>query len=282
MNIFDPEQPLTLWALLITFVVLASLSLTSYASKGIAIYRRYVSNPHPDGVRLQAEDPYPGQAKDEFKAATILVCWSALYTILMILAWRAGWFPNFYLWPHEHGWGYFAFSIVMLIVLHDAYYYWTHRALHSRLLGRFHATHHRSRVSTPFVMLAFHPVEGLIHYLFFPLILWIMPMSLVALLIGQTLSTAINAYGHLNVEPNRLKRYQWIYPFFAGTPAYHYLHHRHGRGNYTFYFKFWDKVCGTMLPGSDEAIARVQKIWDREDLEASLPYVTSKMDVRSE
>lgn len=50
----------------------------------------------------------------------------------------------------ELGWAYTIASLVILIVLHDAYFYWTHRALHHRVLFRLvHSVHHRSRNPSP-------------------------------------------------------------------------------------------------------------------------------------
>src|SRR5688572_31068310 len=49
----------------------------------------------------------------------------------------------------DFGWAYTIASLIALILLHDAYFYWTHRLLHHRWLFRFHAVHHRSRNPSP-------------------------------------------------------------------------------------------------------------------------------------
>jgi Delta7-sterol 5-desaturase len=74
------------------------------------------------------------------------------------------------------GWPYTVASLLILIVLHDAYFYWTHRALHHRLLFRsVHSVHHRSRNPSPWAAYAFHPVEAAIHAAFLPLALLLIP-----------------------------------------------------------------------------------------------------------
>lgn len=60
----------------------------------------------------------------------------------------------------QHGWIYFWLSIPLMILAHDAYFYWTHRLMHTRaLFRRFHAVHHLSRNPTPWTAYAFHPYE---------------------------------------------------------------------------------------------------------------------------
>src|SRR5688572_27169187 len=50
----------------------------------------------------------------------------------------------------DFGWPYTIASLFSLIALHDAYFYWTHRLLHTRWLFKtVHAVHHRSRNPSP-------------------------------------------------------------------------------------------------------------------------------------
>src|SRR5262245_20607302 len=50
----------------------------------------------------------------------------------------------------KYGWVYFWLSIPLMILVHDAWFYWTHRLMHTRLLfRRFHGVHHLSRNPTP-------------------------------------------------------------------------------------------------------------------------------------
>jgi lathosterol oxidase len=44
----------------------------------------------------------------------------------------------------QYGTAWLLFSIVLMLVLHDTYFYWAHLAVHNtKLYKRFHLTHHR-------------------------------------------------------------------------------------------------------------------------------------------
>jgi len=156
----------------------------------------------------------------------------------------------------QRGWGWFWLSIPLMILVHDAYFYWTHRLMHTRLLFRaFHAVHHLSRSPTPFTAYSFHPLESLVQALGVVLIIFVMPSHPLALIVFQTVSTAINVYGHLGYEiyPRGFSRHwlgRWI-----NTSVAHNLHHATARHNYGFYFLFWDRLMGTLAPEYDARYA---------------------------
>ncbi len=56
---------------------------------------------------------------------------------------------------------YFYLSFPLIVVIHDAYFYWTHYLMHkSRFLYQFHKKHHLSSDATPLDVFAFHPVSA--------------------------------------------------------------------------------------------------------------------------
>ena len=67
----------------------------------------------------------------------------------MYYASRAGWltiYDDF----SVRGPLYFVATLIAMIVAQDAYFYWTHRAMHHpRLFRTFHHTHHKSKTPTP-------------------------------------------------------------------------------------------------------------------------------------
>jgi sterol desaturase/sphingolipid hydroxylase (fatty acid hydroxylase superfamily) len=150
----------------------------------------------------------------------------------------------------DHGWLYFWLSIPLMILAHDAWFYWTHRLMHTRALFRaFHGVHHLSRNPTPWAAYAFHPYESVVEALGVVLIFFIMPCHPIALLIFQTISTLINVYGHLGYElyPQGWPQHwlgRWI-----NTSVAHNAHHEKARHNFGFYFLFWDRWMGTLEPG---------------------------------
>ena len=77
-----------------------------------------------------------------------------------VFAARAGW-TQMYWRIDERGWGWFSLSVVCAILLHDTYFYWTHRMMHHPKLFRwFHRTHHLSHNPTPWTAYAFDPLEA--------------------------------------------------------------------------------------------------------------------------
>jgi lathosterol oxidase len=72
-------------------------------------------------------------------------------------------FTRVYYSVEEYGWGYFFISVAVMLVLHDAYFYWTHRAMHRpRLFKVFHRVHHLSTNPSQWAAFAFHPLEAVV------------------------------------------------------------------------------------------------------------------------
>ena len=76
-----------------------------------------------------------------------------------IYASKLGW-TQMYWQPAERGWAWFWGSVACGIVLHDTYFYWTHRMMHHRwLYPWFHRVHHQSTNPTPWAAYAFAPAR---------------------------------------------------------------------------------------------------------------------------
>lgn len=156
---------------------------------------------------------------------------------------------------------YFGVTLALMIVAHDAYFYWTHRAMHHpRLFRLFHWTHHKSRTPTPWTAYAFDIPEAIVIVGFVPLWVALVPMHDEAVFIFVTWQIVRNVIGHAGVElspvsgrPSRL--WGWL-----NTTTHHDLHHQSGRYNYGLYFSWWDRWMGTEHP---EYQARVAEIAER-------------------
>ena len=144
----------------------------------------------------------------------------------------------------EHGIAYFAFSIAIIAVLHDSYYYWAHRLMHHRAVyRRVHAVHHQFANPTPFAAYAFHPLEGIIEMAIVAVLLVVMPVHPAALAIYIVVLTGLNVISHLGYELYPAGVSKW-----AITSTHHNLHHSRARGHYMLYFNIWDRLMGTNLP----------------------------------
>jgi sterol desaturase/sphingolipid hydroxylase (fatty acid hydroxylase superfamily) len=150
---------------------------------------------------------------------------------------------------HAHSWAWWAASIVLAILVHDAYFYWTHRAMHHPLLfARVHRVHHLSTSPSPWAAYAFAPAEALVEALVVPLILLVVPMHDSALFVFLVYMILMNVIGHLGIElyPPWFARSRWA--GWYSTSTHHNLHHRDFRGNYGLYFTWWDRMLGTQHP----------------------------------
>lgn len=161
----------------------------------------------------------------------------------------------------EHGWGYFAASLLLVLLVHDAYFYWAHRAMHHPRLYRFvHLTHHRSTNPTPWAAFAFHPLEALVEAGIIFFIAFLFPVHTGVILLFVLVMTIYNVYGHLGWElyPAGFARHpvgRWI-----NTSVSHNQHHRQAHSNYGLYFLWWDRWFGTLHPDYDAAFDRVATI----------------------
>ncbi|MEM9457705.1 MAG: sterol desaturase family protein [Myxococcota bacterium] len=151
--------------------------------------------------------------------------------------------------PSTYGWGYFVFSIALLIVGQDAYIYWTHRWIHHKaVFRRVHAVHHRSSSPNPFTSYSVNWLEGMIHGAYLPLMALCLPLHLWAVAVFLMFMMLMNTYLHLGYEllPQGFARHpvtRWL-----TTSTYHNLHHQRSRCNYAPYFTWWDRLLGTIHP----------------------------------
>jgi sterol desaturase/sphingolipid hydroxylase (fatty acid hydroxylase superfamily) len=162
------------------------------------------------------------------------------------------WFLQRHHWIHLyapvsiHGWPYFWFTVVALIFLHDAWFYWTHRLMHWRpLFKTMHAVHHLSHNPTPWAAFAFHPTEAIVQAIIFPLVALFLPMHPLVALIWLTYMTFMNVIGHLGFELLPRGFLNHWYTRWYNTSVHHNMHHRRVHCNYGLYFNLWDRLMGT-------------------------------------
>ena len=151
----------------------------------------------------------------------------------------------------------------LMIVAHDAYFYWMHRGLHHRRLFKLtHLHHHKSRTPTPWAAYSFSSWEAVTEALFVPLFL------LATSLLGITYAGFAvfiflwhmifrNVIGHLGVE---LYPKGWLdspLTRWWNTTTHHDLHHSSGTYNFGLYFTWWDKWMGTEHPRYEAEFRRV-------------------------
>ena len=140
----------------------------------------------------------------------------------------------------------FYLSFPLIVLVHDAYFYWTHYLMHkSKFLYRFHKQHHTSSDATPLDVLAFHPVEAFIHFIFFAVYPMIIPTELPVMQFMFVWMLVCNSAGHLPYEfyPKFLYDFPVISQFNAAT--HHQMHHKYYTTNFSIYYNWWDSWMGT-------------------------------------
>src|SRR5688572_11367455 len=83
----------------------------------------------------------PDQRWREFLRSMRTVVIFSLVGMSVFVGYRLG-IHRVYEDPLAYGWAWLAASLPVVVVLHDAWFYWTHRLMHSpRLFGNVHRTH---------------------------------------------------------------------------------------------------------------------------------------------
>jgi len=161
-------------------------------------------------------------------------------------------FTQFYTNIDEHGWVYFILAFPLMILIHDTYFYWTHRLMHHRRLFKlFHLTHHKSTNPSPWTAYAFHPFEAVIEAGIFVVLIFIMPLKSIHLWSFFSFMFVFNVYGHLGYELFSTKFRKTKIGRWISTGTAHNMHHHLFKGNYGLYFLFWDRWMGTLRADHD-------------------------------
>lgn len=137
-------------------------------------------------------------------------------------------------------------SLFAYLLLHDTWFYWTHRWMHRPGPFRIaHAVHHASRAPTAWAAMSFHPLEALTGAVVIPALVFLVPIHVAMLGLVLLVMTVMGITNHMGWEifPQRLVRSRagdWLI-----TASHHSRHHEAYRCNYGLYFRLWDRLCGT-------------------------------------
>lgn len=210
------------------------------------------------GLKLQGTDhkydprPYPrdgrvfsfgNQLRDNifWAIASGVTIWSG-YEALIWWSMANGYAPTL-TWDQNPVW--FVAIFFLIPIWESFYFYWIHRVLHSNLLYRFHALHHRNTDIGPWSGLSMHPVEHLFYFgtIFVHFFLPTHPVHLICHLMFYGLYAIITHTGFEGFWAAGRKR------LHLGN-FHHQLHHRYFEVNYGTLEVPWDKLFGTFHDGS--------------------------------
>lgn len=154
-------------------------------------------------------------------------------------------------------------QVALVVVAHDAYFYWMHRGLHHKKLFRVtHLHHHKSRTPTPWAAYSFSTWEAITEAAFVPLFLLMTSLAGItyaglAMFIFIWHMIIRNVIGHAGVE---IYPRGWVDNPVTGwwnTTTHHDLHHSSGNHNFGLYFTWWDRWMGTEHPKYREEFRKV-------------------------
>ena len=180
--------------------------------------------------------------------------------ILLIVFTSLREYSQFYSDIHQYPIWWIPISVVLALVLHDSYFYWMHRSIHSkRLYRKVHYVHHRSINPSPWAAYSFGFLEGVLEALIAPIILFVIPIHPIGLIAFTMMSLFINVYGHLGFEITP----KWFRKSFLfeilNTSVHHNLHHEKFNGNYGLYFRVWDRIMKTENPNYVKSFDAIQQ-----------------------
>lgn len=210
--------------------------------------------------KLQPKAPKLDDYAREIGYSVMTIALFALAPVVLLHIPSIAKHTTFYKNINEHGWVYFFLAFPLLFLMHDAYFYWTHRLMHhKKLFKAFHLVHHKSTNPSPWAAYAFHPLEAMVEVGIFPVFLFTIPVHFWHLFIFFFLMIVYNVYGHLGYE---------LYPAgFTKTPVgkwintstSHNQHHQFFKGNYGLYFTFWDRMMGTLRSDYDKRFDEITR-----------------------
>ena len=195
--------------------------------------------------RIQQKFPTAARMRAEFgwSMATFVVF--ALMAVSIFLMRKAGYTQN-YENISDYGWGYWVFSIAAMAIIHDAYFYWTHRFMHLKAVFKYvHRVHHESSNPSPWAAFSFHPLEAIVEFGIVYVIAFTMPYHISAMIVFFSYMTIMNVLGHLGYEffPRGFTRGR--FSWWHNTSTHHNMHHARSNCNYGLYFNWWDRLMGT-------------------------------------
>lgn len=166
----------------------------------------------------------------------------------MIVAWQKN-YTKIYTHFDDYPRWWFVVSIVLVLFIHETYYYWLHRWMHHPKVYKWvHKAHHDSITTSAWTSFSFHPLESILQAVVLPVLMFIIPVHYVAIGIILLVMTTTSVINHLNTElyPKDFQRH-WFGKWWIGA-THHSLHHSQFKYNFGLYFTFWDKWAGTESP----------------------------------
>lgn len=207
------------------------------------------------GRKIRPETPPAKQLGLEFLVSLRSIAIFSTIGLATFMLERFGMLPGPALaatWGPAWFWG----NLALMVVAHDAYFYWAHRLMHDpRLFRFFHRRHHKSMNPSPFTAYSFDLGEAAVMASFVPLWLFLVPTPWGVTGLFMLHQIVRNTLGHSGYElMPATKAGKPLFDFLT-TTTHHDLHHAQAGWNYGLYFTWWDRLMGTEHPEYRERFA---------------------------
>ena len=242
------------------YLIILAIILTGYylVPAGLSYLFFYVWKKNQwVGRHIQKRFPTRKSILRELKWSLISICILSFFTLLLYLSIQQG-HGNMYFSIREYGWVYFLFSSLLIIAVYDTYYYWIHRFMHlKKVFPWVHKTHHLSHTPTPWAILAFSPVETILEFAIYPILIFTIPLHPAALGFFILYNIILNTGGHIGFEivPRSFFNHRLLK--YGLTVTHHDMHHSKINCNYGIYFNFWDRIMKTNHPDYEKTFNEI-------------------------
>ena len=235
--------------LAIVALLAQGLHLVLYRWKWQGSAKKYDPRPYPRKGRVFT---FGDQYLDNvfWALASGVTIWT-MFEALILWAMANGLAP---IWSWSDGPIWFIAIFLLIPPWESLYFYGIHRLLHSRLLYRFHALHHRNTDVGPWSGLSMHPVEHLLYFgtALIHFIVPTHPVHVICHLMFFGLYAIVTHSGFEGLWRNGKKR------LHLGN-FHHQMHHRFFEVNYGTLEIPMDKLFGTFHDGTEAGDAMMKE-----------------------
>ncbi|MBD8890222.1 sterol desaturase family protein [Roseibium litorale] len=253
MHPFDPD-------FLDGFLTFAGLAAVIYVASLVVLFSvglgvTWLNQRHPER-RIQSRHS-SRQAKEDIKSSLVQLLVTSLCLSAGLFAQHQGWTIA----PFELSWWSAPVFFAVSVLLHDTWFYWGHRILHTKTFYRFHKPHHLNITPTVWSNDSGSTVDTLFAHTYYALVLFVVPIPPVVLLAHRLFDQVSALVGHCGFEhfAGRMARAPWL----MLCTLFHDQHHQYFVYNYANYFSFWDRLCGTVHPDYDKRVKWFEALYSR-------------------
>ncbi len=233
-------------ALIVTFCIFLIIVFRYFVAAGLFFYVFQVKGKEKWYKKKVSDKSYSKrQHFNEIKWSVLSSSIFAIAGTVILYCWQQGW-TTIYTTLSWFDIFYIPLSLVIVLFLHETYYYWMHKWMHHPMIFKHvHKVHHNSMVASPWTSFSFHPFEAIVEAVILPVVLLIVPLHPVTILVYLVIMTISSVINHLDIEiyPKKLLHH-FLGKWLIGA-THHSLHHTDFRVNYGLYFTCWDRWMHT-------------------------------------